>query len=321
MTKENQIQHFLKRYFDDQAERSGYPAGTQAFSLSEDNQRSTEKRIAQAVPFLNAVNNFGVANADGAKLRPGLFGAAAKRTDVTAHDLETDKRFPLTDEQYHCKSTEYDVSVPWVLLDSWGRDRSYDEFEKWLDSLIIYRQAKDRILTGWHGTSAAAETDPVANPTRADLNVSWLQQIRDNAPGQVIAKPQTFGSGGDFTTLNALVKNAINSKLPAAFQGDHDLRVFIGPDLLPDGATDSDGRATLPRIAGRRVACPPFFPAGKVLLTAHANLSLYWKIGLRNQFVEGAPQSNRYDWFTSSDDAYVVEDHGFAALIDDVTAI
>ena len=54
--------------------------------------------------------------------------------------------------------------------------------------MIIKRQALDRIMIGFNGTSIAKDTDIVANPLLQDVNKGWLQKQREENPSRVLKK-------------------------------------------------------------------------------------------------------------------------------------
>ncbi len=93
----------------------------------------------------------------------------------------------------------------WSKLDAWAK---FPDFQARVRNQIIRQQALDRIMIGFNGTSAAVETDRVANPLLQDVNIGWLQHYRDNAPARVMTGGGTdgevrVGPGGDYENLDA----------------------------------------------------------------------------------------------------------------------
>ena len=64
----------------------------------------------------------------------------------------------------------------------------------------------------------------------------------------------------------------------------------------------------------------PFFPDGSMFITSWENLSIYWQEGAHRRRIVEEPEYNRVSTYSSSNDAYVVEDYGFGCLIEGITA-
>ena len=62
----------------------------------------------------------------------------------------------------------------------------------------------------------------------------------------------------------------------------------------------------------------PHFPAGKVLVTRLDNLSIYYQDGARRRAVMDKPEKDRVEFYESSNDAYVIEDYGLCALVENI---
>jgi hypothetical protein len=65
----------------------------------------------------------------------------------------------------------------------------------------------------------------------------------------------------------------------------------------------------------------PYFPANSLLVTRLDNLSLYFQEGARRRTIKDNPEFDRIDNFESSNDAYVLEDLGCAALAENITVV
>ena len=71
---------------------------------------------------------------------------------------------------------------------------------------IVKRQALDRIMIGFNGTSIASNTDITANPLLQDVNKGWLQKMREENESRVMKSGAvqgkiTVGKTGDYKTL------------------------------------------------------------------------------------------------------------------------
>jgi hypothetical protein len=71
------------------------------------------------------------------------------------------------------------------------------------------------------------------------------------------------------------------------------------------------------RTAGGRARVPSF-PANAMLITRLDNLSIYFQNGGRRRRVVDEPKADRIENYESSNDAYVIEDEGLAALVENV---
>lgn len=105
--------------------------------------------------------------------------------------------------------------------------------------MIIKRQALDRIMIGFNGTSIAKDTDIVANPLLQDVNKGWLQKQREENPSRVLKEGKTagkltIGAGGDYQNLDALVMNLVNEMIDEVHQENPDLVVMCSRKLQSD---------------------------------------------------------------------------------------
>jgi len=73
------------------------------------------------------------------------------------------------------------------------------------------------------------------------------------------------------------------------------------------------------RLGGLPGVTVPYFPDGAVLITRLDNLSLYFQNGARRRAVIDNPKKDQIEHYESSNDAYVVEDYGLAALVENIT--
>ena len=62
----------------------------------------------------------------------------------------------------------------------------------------------------------------------------------------------------------------------------------------------------------------PYFPDNAILITRFDNLSIYFQDGARRRRVVDEPKRDRIENYESSNDAYVIEDLGLAALVENI---
>ena len=167
------------------AKLNGVPDATQKFAVDPTIQQRLEKRIQESSDFLSRINMVGVDELKGEKLALGVTGPIAARTNVTNQDRKTRDLTTLDAQGYECRMTEFDTHLGYAKLDAWAK---FPNFQAMVRDVIVRQQALDRMMIGFNGTSAATQTDPVANPYLQDVNIGWLQQIRANKPTHVFAE-------------------------------------------------------------------------------------------------------------------------------------
>ncbi|WP_323887174.1 phage major capsid protein, P2 family [Aeromonas caviae] len=305
------------------------------FNVQPSVQQTLETKMQESVAFLSMINMVPVDELKGQKVGIGISSTIAGRTNTDSKDREPNNPAALYDHNYECAQTNYDTMIGYAQLDSWAK---FPDFQTRIRDAIITRQGLDRIMIGWHGTSAAPDTDRDANPLLQDVNIGWLQHIRTDAPAQVMSEG-TEGSGkiyvdttdGDYKNLDALVFDAVNELIKPWFQDDTDLVVICGRKLLSDkyfpiinDASDNQNKlagqvlVSQKQIGGLKAVRVPFFPEDALLITKLSNLSIYWQEGARRRHIDEEPKRNRIVNYESSNDAYVVEDYDCAALVENI---
>ena len=305
------------------------------FNVQPSVQQTLETKMQESVAFLSMINMVPVDELKGQKVGIGISSTIAGRTNTDSKDRQPNNPASLYDHNYECAQTNYDTMIGYAQLDSWAK---FPDFQVRIRDAIITRQGLDRIMIGWHGTSAAPDTDRNANPLLQDVNIGWLKHIRTDAPAQVMSEG-TEGSGkiyvdvadGDYKNLDALVFDAVNELIKPWFQDDTELVVICGRKLLSDkyfpiinDASDNQNKlagqvlVSQKQIGGLKAVRVPFFPDNAMLITKLSNLSIYWQDGARRRHIEEEPKRNRIVNYESSNDAYVVEDYDCVALIENI---
>ena len=72
------------------------------------------------------------------------------------------------------------------------------------------------------------------------------------------------------------------------------------------------------RVGGLQAVTAPYFPSGTIMITRLDNLSRYYQEGGRRRFIKEEPESDRIADYSSSNDAYVIEDYGMAAVSENI---
>ncbi|MFY3955529.1 phage major capsid protein, P2 family [Achromobacter xylosoxidans] len=331
----NETRVLFNAYLHNLAELNGVDSVTQTFNVVPSVQQTMETKIQESSAFLTKINMIGVTEQQGDKLGLNLSGPIASRTDTKVKDREPRDLTTLDVNGYYCRHTDFDSFIPYAKLDAWAH---FKDFEIRIRDLLIQRQALDRIMIGFNGNSVASTTNPSANPLLQDVNKGWLQKMREYAKERVMNEGKTpgkvqVGASGDYKNLDALVFDAI-TLLDPWHRENAGLVAIVGRGLMHDKyfpLVNQDSRATdtlaadliisQKRIGGLPAVQAPFFPEKKVLITPLDNLSLYWQIGGRRRHIEENAKRSRVDTYESSNDDYVVEDYGQAAMVENIELV
>ncbi|MGA4473861.1 phage major capsid protein, P2 family [Ectopseudomonas chengduensis] len=329
---------------------NGVASAEVKFNVSPSVQQTLETAMQESDAFLRQINMIAVIEQEGEALLLGVNGPVASRTNTGAGNRRTPANVAaMTKDSYSCKQTNFDTAFPYPLLDAWAK---FPDFQVRLTNAILQRQALDRIMIGFNGTSAAAATNRATNPLLQDVNIGWLQKVRTGAADRVIDEGATAGKvtvgptktikvagvdteiGGDYQTLDGLVFDAVQL-LDPWHRSRPDLVVLVSRDLMHEkllkavekgAASNVEENAaqeimSRARLGGLPVVDAPFLPAGTVLVTFLKNLSIYWQEGARRRHLKDEPEYDRIADYQSSNDAYVIEDFGAIALVENIEAM
>ena len=312
---------------------NGVASATEAFTIAPSVQQTLETKVQESSAFLSAINMIGVREMQGAKLGLGTNGTIASRTNTANADRVPRDVSAIDGTGYQCYKTDFDTAIPYALLDAWAK---FPDFQTRLRDVIVKQQALDRLMIGFNGVTAAADTNRALNPLLQDVNIGWLQILRTQAPTRVMdhgaaAGTITVGANGDYTNLDALVYDAYQTMVDPWHREAPGLVAIVGRGLMHDKLFPlvSDQSAPTEQLAAdivrsqRRLGglpgiSAPFMPANTVLVTSLDNLSIYWQESARRRHVIDNPRRDRIENFESSNDAYVVEDFGKCVLIEKI---
>lgn len=316
---------------------NGVPLATEKFAVAPTVQQTFEAHIQESSDFLSRINIISVTEQQGEKVGLGVGGPIASTTNTALADRATKSPTDTTGSPYFCTQTNYDTHITYALLDQWAK---FPNFQTLIRDAIIRRQALDRILIGFNGTSRAASSNPATNPLLQDVNVGWLQKYRTEAPARVLSDGPSaavntinVGAGGDYANMDALVFDAVNSLIEPWFRGDTNLVAVVGRNLLtdkympllnqlpPTEKLAADIIISQNRLGGLQAVSVPFMPDGKILVTRLDNLSIYNQEGTRRRAITDNPKRDRIENWESSNEAYVVEDFGAGCLIENIVLV
>lgn len=335
----NETRILFNAYISQLAAINEVPDATKKFTVAPSVQQTLETKIQESSDFLGRINITPVTEQQGEKLGLGVGSPIASRTDTSTKDRATRDITTLDANDYACKQTNYDSHITYAKLDAWAK---FPDFETRVRDAIIQRMALDRIMIGFNGTSAAADTNLTNNPLLQDVNIGWLQALRSHNSGANFMKEVKAGSSkikiGDavdaaegYKNLDALVMDLVSSLIEPWYQNDTQLVVLLGRDMLADkyfplvnkvqANTESlaaDMIISQKRVGGLAAVSAPFFPAHTLAVTRLDNLSIYYQEGARRRTVIDNAKRDRIENYESSNDAYVIEDFGCIAAAENI---
>ena len=318
------------------AESYGVDLATKMFNVEPSIAQELNDAITAKSDFLQRINVIGVSEIKGQKVFLGVSGPVTGRTNTKTNDREAKDASALDNSTYELFSTESDVSLPYAKIDAWAK---FPDFHQRYSAAVQKQIALDRIMVGFHGTTAAAQTDIVAHPMLQDVNKGWLQIAREQIPQQVMSKgltagKVTLGEGGDYANLDALVHDT-KQMVDERVRDGGDLIAIIGSDLLAADkaklyAKQGDVPTEKERIEDAQVIATygglpsfsvPFFPVNAVLVTSFDNLSIYFQdSSWRKQTIDN-PKRSRVEDYNSRNEGYVIEQLEKFAMTENVELI
>jgi P2 family phage major capsid protein len=309
-------------------------SAAQGFTTAPEVQQTLESKIQESSDFLGRVNNIGVREQGGQRVGLGIGSTIASTTDTLTTDRAPFDPTTLEDRSYLCQQTNFDTAIRYAKLDAWAK---FADFQTRIRDAILRRQALDIISIGFHGVSRAATSDRGANPLLQDVNIGWLEKIRSEAEGQVMSEVVgasgviTIGDAGDYKNLDALVFDVVNNLIEPWYRNDTELVVILGRQLFadkyfplinavqpPSEKIAADLIVSQKRVGGLQAVQVPFFPENALLVTRLDNLSRYYQDGARRRTIIDNPKRDQIENYESSNDAYVIEDYGLAALAENI---
>lgn len=331
----NETRELFNEFLERQGELNSVADASQKFTVAPSVQQTLIDKRQESSGFLSQINIVPVPEMQGEVLGLSVGTPIASRTDTSGSGTRTTKDpSGLDNYTYACKQTNYDTHLTYAKLDLWAK---YPDFQQRIQNQIVRAMALDNIRIGFNGTSAAVTTNLTNNPNLQDVNIGWLQKLRTDRSSQVmaagtkVAGKVTYGPGGDYATLDALVYDAVSELLPSWAAEDTELRVFVSRDLLHDKYFPMINQANVPteqiardlimstKMLGQMPAVRvPFFPLKTIFVTRYDNLSIYEQDGKRRRLIKDVPERDRIEDYQSSNDAFVIEDYDFACLVENI---
>lgn len=315
------------------AELNNVEKVSEKFNVTPTVQQKLEDKIQQSSEFLKKINIFLVVEQSGSAVGLGISRPIASRTNTDATERQATDPTYMDERFYMCRKTDFDTAIKYQKLDQWAK---FKDFYNRFRGAIVKRQALDRIMIGFNGTSIAANTNITANPLLQDVNKGWLQKMREENPSRVMKSGAaqnkiTVGKTGDYKNLDALVMNIVDEMIDDVHQGNPDLVVMcnrktVSDKYFPLVNKDQENTEKLAadliisqkRMGGLATYSVPFFPEGIILVTTFDNLSIYVQEGARRRTVIDNPKRDQIENYESSNEDYFIEDLGLACMAENI---
>ncbi|WP_193051100.1 phage major capsid protein, P2 family [Pseudoalteromonas undina] len=317
---------FLKTYSTQVAKSFGVEDASHKFAISDPMETKLRAALLESVEFLRMITTMPVDQIKGQVVKVGNYGIATGRKaggrftssqDVGGNDFE------LT-ETDSCSATT------WALLSTWANAGNLNQFMKLINENATLRFALDMLRVGFNGVSAAATSDPIANPNGEDVNKGWHQIVKEKAAAQIVTDPIFFdpAGGGDYKTLDAIVTELKNTLIHPSLRNDPRLVVLVGNDLTAEAQTHMMNQADKPsekvaaqqmdkNIGGMRAYTPPFFPGKRIAVTILSNLHIYTQKGTAHRKAKDEEDRKQYENSYWRNEGYAVEEFEAYAAVDE----
>ncbi|BFM36249.1 phage major capsid protein, P2 family [Acinetobacter towneri] len=315
------------------AKLNGVEKVSHKFTVAPTVQQKLEDKIQLSSEFLQKINVFLVNDQSGSAVGLGISRPIASRTNTETTERQATDPTGLDERFYMCRKTDFDTAIKYQKLDQWAK---FKDFYARFSGQIHKRQALDRIMIGFNGTSIASTTDIVANPKLQDVNKGWLQKMREENEARVLSSGATvgkitIGAAGDFKNIDALVMNLTSEMIDEVHQDNPDLVVLCNRKTVADKyfplvnqeqpnseKLAADIIISQKRMGNLPVYAVPFFPEDAILVTTFENLSIYVQEGSRRRTVIDNPKRDQIENYESSNEDYYIEDLGLAAMAENI---
>jgi P2 family phage major capsid protein len=305
---------------DQLAKQYGVADVSRQFAVEPTTEQRLQDKIVATNDFLQRINVLPVTELKGQNVYGAAAGPVTGRTDTSVDGKERKTRdvLSLTAAGYELFATESDVHITYATLDAWAK---FPDLGERYTGYVQQRIGRDRELIGWHGISAAKDTDLATNPLMQDVNKGWMQYMREHMPANVLTQGATagelrIGAGGDYACLDLVVFDLLQG-IPQYMRDN--LVAIVGSDLIAQekGALFAavTGKPTeknamnmaMTHLGGLPWTTPNNFPSRGLVVTSYDNLSIYYQEGSWRRQIKEEPKKNRVEDYNSRNEGYVVE--------------
>ena len=322
---------FLQKYSVQVAKSFGVEDASHKFAISDPMETKLRAALLESVEFLRMITTMQVDQIKGQVVKVGNYGIATGR--------KAGGRFTSSQgvdgHTYELIETDSCSATTWALLSTWANAGNLNEFMKLINQNATLRFALDMLRVGFNGVSAAATSDPDANPNGEDVNKGWHQIVKENAPDQIMTDPIYFNpdatqalKNGEYKTLDAIVTELKNTLIHPSLRNDPRLVVLVGSDLTATAQTKLMNQADKPservaaqqmdkNIGGMRAYTPPFFPGKRIVVTMLSNLHIYTQRGTSHRKSENVEDRKQYEDKYWRNEGYALEEFEAYAAVDE----
>lgn len=327
-------QQKLKTYMDNIEKLYDTKKAAEAFNVNPTATQTLIDDVKHTDDFLERINVITVDNQQGEAIGLGVGCMIASRTD-TLHGGERKTRsvHDMSAMPYMCEQTNFDTHLGYDQLSAFAHLK---DFEERVNNQIRTQADLDKIRVGFYGKTAEKDTDVEANPNGEDVNIGWIQAMREHQPERVLTEVVKdsgvirIGEGGDFINLDLAVLT-VKNMLDERFATSNDLVAIIGNDLIatdqaklyaenahtPSEKSKLEMRQVIATYGGLPSYTVSNFPARGIMVTSFDNLSIYIQSGsIRKSVGKRNDSKNRVENFESMNMAYIVEQLGKAATVE-----
>lgn len=299
----------------------GVASVSDAFTVVPAVAQALSDKIVEQATFLPKINVLPVDELVGENLLGYANSTVTSRTDTSQEGKERTPRnvLGLGKYGYTLLQTNADVALRYALMDAWAK---FPDFQARYARYVQQRMGNDMELIGWYGTSAAATSDPAANPLLQDVNKGWMQYMRDNLPANILVEGVAasglikIGEGGDWPNLDVAVNDLLQGIPEYMRKG---LVAFIGSDLIArekaslfsavSGKPTEKAALTssMTSFGGLPWETPSNFPGRGLVITSYDNLSIYRQSDSWRRQILDNPKKDQVEDYSSRNEGYIVE--------------
>lgn len=221
------------------------------FAVEPTAEQRLEDLQREQVGFMQRINIVPVRDMIGQVIGMSTNNLIASRTSRVNLPRQPKYVGNLQDRRFQLHDTEFDTWLPWEIIDAWSR---FPDFAQRYSRHVAISIALSRIMVGWHGTEAAADSDPEDNPLGEDLNIGWLQKLRLEKASHVMGRamvtaggvttatgaaapiyigPDSDNADGDYKNIDALAYDLI-AGMPSWARSSTDHVVLVSQDLVDE---------------------------------------------------------------------------------------
>ncbi len=324
----------LKAFAANKAELNGlstdhvFEGGT--INVKPDVERNWQSSVADASWFLKRITT----SSSDSPIVENLTFSGADMLSTRTDTRNGKERSPLeygkvSGVEFRCVKTNFDVGIPYDDLNHWNA-RNRAQFLLTINKHLAALKANNVVMIGWHGEKAEKDTNPVDNPLGQDVNIGWIQQVKDNRADKVIETAITIGEGGDYNSLDAF---AVAAKAQFPLHLREGLVCLASEELvdirtmsLIDRSTTSEIEKTsaanaVALLANKmEVLTPPYFPENTIIITPLKNLVWNMQRGATRESFEQNDRGDRYESFHQAAECYGIGDFDRILVYTNVTA-